>query len=162
MEEFLGFLKSQSANMDIALAQPRFAVVSSVDPQTYSARVAFQPEGVLSGWLPISAAWSGPGWGMACPPSPGQQVVVIAQEGHAEHGIIIGTAFSQLAQPPAAPSGEFWLVHASGSYIKLTNQGDVIIEAQNLQINTNVTINGSLSVTESISDINGQVGTLGG
>lgn len=154
--------------MDMALAQPRFGVISSVDPNTYTARVALQPEGVLSGWLPVMTNWSGPGWGMACPPSPGQQVVVIAQEGHAEHGIIIGTTFSQAMQPPAAPSGEFWLLHASGSTLKFTNQGSVIIQSQgltldaNVSISGNVTISGNLSVTGSIDDSTGQVGILGG
>ena len=36
---------------------PRFGTVSSVDPGTATARVTLQPEGVLSGWLPLLTPW---------------------------------------------------------------------------------------------------------
>jgi phage baseplate assembly protein gpV len=108
-------------------AQPRFGTVTSVDPNTATVRVMLQPEGVLSGWLPLLSPWAGAGWGMMCPPAPGDQVLVVAQEGAAEHGVIIGRVFSNQQRPPSAPSGELWLVHQSGSYLKLQNDGTVQI-----------------------------------
>jgi phage baseplate assembly protein gpV len=83
---------------------------------------------VLTGWLPILSAWVGAGWGMACPPSPGDQVLVLAQEGDAEHGVIVGRAFSDTQRAPAAPVGELWLVHKSGSFLKLANDGTVQVK----------------------------------
>jgi phage baseplate assembly protein gpV len=65
---------------------------------------------------------------MACPPSPGDQVLVLAQEGVADHGLIIGRAYSDVQPPPQAAPGEFWLVHKSGSAIKLSNDGTVNIQ----------------------------------
>ena len=62
---------------------------------------------------------------MCCPPSPGDQVLVLAQEGDAEHGMIVGRAFSNTQATPAAPVGELWLVHGSGSFIKLQNDGTI-------------------------------------
>lgn len=158
VQRLLNALKSQAAALDAATAQPRFGVVSSVDPTTYTARVLLQPEGILSGWLPILSAWSGSGWGLVCPPSPGQQVLVIAQEGEAEHGVILGTAFSQSSAPPSAPSGEFWLVHESGSSIKLLGNGSIAAQATEFTLNGNIQVTGNLTVTGTISDVNGQIG----
>ena len=84
-----------------------------------------QPEGVLSGWLPILSPWTGNGWGICCPPTPGDQVLVLAQEGDAEHGIIIGRTFSNAQTSPITPVGELWVVHRSGSFIKLQNDGTI-------------------------------------
>ena len=84
--------------LDQGGSQPRLATVTSVNPTAATVRVTLQPEGVLSGWLPVLSPWIGAGWGMYCPPSTGDQVLVIAQEGDAEHGIIIGRAFSDAAR----------------------------------------------------------------
>ncbi len=125
MDGFLNHLKSQAAQMDQGWAQPRLAVVTSVDPATLTVRVTVQPEGVLSGWLPVASAWIGAGWGLACPPSPGDQVIVIWQEGDAEQGIVLGRLWSSSTAPPQAPVGAFWLVHQSGSFLKLQNDGSI-------------------------------------
>ena len=66
-----------------------------------------------------------PGGACDCPPSPGDQVLVLAQEGNAEHGIIIGRAFSNAHSAPATPVGELWMMHKSGSFIKLQNDGTI-------------------------------------
>ena len=62
---------------------------------------------------------------MVCLPSPGDQVLVVPQEGDVEQGVVIGGIFSTKQTPPIAPAGEFWLVHASGSSLKLCNDGTV-------------------------------------
>ena len=128
MDAFFNAIKAQSGAQDQATGQARFALVTSVDPVNATARVNLQPENVLTGWLPVLSPFVGAGWGIACPPSPGDQVLVIAQEGDAEHGIIVGRAFSQATPAPAAESGEFWLVHKSGSFLKLMNDGTVQIK----------------------------------
>jgi len=125
MERLLNIIKQHAGALDQRASQPRFATVQSVNPAAATAKVTLQPEGVLSGWLPILSPWIGAGWGVFCPPSPGDQVLVVAQEGDAEHGIIIGRAFSNTHPPLATPVGEFWLVHSSGSFIKLQNDGTI-------------------------------------
>ena len=126
MDSFLNHIRGVAAQLDYGWAHPRIGVISSVDGNTYTARVSIQPEGTLTGWLPIAASWIGDGWGMACPPSPGDQVIVLWQEGDAEQGIVIGRLWSNAAVPAAAPPGEFWLVHQSGSSIKLKNDGSIL------------------------------------
>jgi hypothetical protein len=125
MDRFLNALKAQSGAQDSAAGQARFGIVTSVDPGAGTARVQLQPEGVLTGWLPVLSAWVGAGWGISCPPTPGDQVLVLPQEGDSEHGIIVGRAWSRAAPAPAAPVGECWLTHKSGSFIRLVNDGTI-------------------------------------
>jgi hypothetical protein len=156
MDSFLNYMKAQSAQMDQGWAQPRLAVISSVDPATFTARVTVQPEAVLSGWLPIASAWVGAGWGLACLPSPGDQVLVIWQEGDAEQGIILARLWSNVAAPPQAPVGEFWLVHKTGSFLKLHNDGS--IESSAARWNHT----GDLHVSGDVYDKHGSMAALRG
>jgi phage baseplate assembly protein gpV len=158
MDRFLNVMKAQAAALDRAQGQPRFALVASVDPARYSVRVLLQPEGVLTGWLPVLSAWVGAGWGMACLPAPGDQVLVLAQEGDGEHGVVVGAAFSDQVPPPAAPAGELWLRHRSGVALKLTNDGTLRIEGP-VHVAGNVYIEGTL-YAQDIADAAGSLSRL--
>jgi type VI secretion system (T6SS) baseplate-like injector VgrG len=107
--------------------QPRMGTVTSSNAQIAMAKVLLQPEGVLTGWLPVLTQWVGSGWGMSCPPSPGDQVLVIPQEGDAQHGLIVGRVYSNLVRPPPAEPGEINLTHQSGCSIRLLNSGTIAI-----------------------------------
>lgn len=146
MDPLANLVKSYAGALDNAIARPRFALVTSVDAATATARVVLQPEDVLSGWLPILSPSVGSGWGMWCPPSPGDQVMVLAQEGDADQGIIVGRAFSLVDPPPPAASGELWLVHATGSTIKLLNSGMIEMIGP-VRIIGSVSVQGSVTVT---------------
>lgn len=159
MDRFLNAMKAHASAMDASWAQPRFGVVTSVDPSRPAVRVSLQPEGVITGWLPILSPWVGAGWGLACPPSPGDQVFVIAQEGDAEHGVVIGRAWSDQARAPAAPAGEFWLVHKTGSFIKLQSDGAIHIQG-NMIVQGNVTITGNIATTGDLTDYHGSLNAL--
>jgi hypothetical protein len=137
----------QAGLLDNGQGQPRFATVSSVDPNTATARVMLEPDGVLTGWLPLLSSWTGAGWGMVCPPKPGDQVLVVPQEGDAAHGVIVGRSFSDVQHPPAAPPGEFWLVHESGSSLRLCNDGTI-------------RLNGDLHVEGDVYDRHGPLSRL--
>jgi phage baseplate assembly protein gpV len=149
MDRFINALKAQAAALDSAQGRPRFGLVVSVDPHRHAAKVALQPEGVLTGWLPVLSPWVGAGWGMAIPPSPGQQVLVLPQDGDGEHGVIVGSAWSDAQPSPEAPVGEVWLVHQSGSFIKLVSDGTV-------------RVNGDLHVNGDIFDRHGSLDRLRG
>jgi Type VI secretion system/phage-baseplate injector OB domain len=149
MERFLNAIKMHADALVQTQAQPRFGTITSVDPNTGTARLTLQPEGVLSGWLPVLSPWVGTGWGMVCPPAPGDQVLVLAQEGAAEHGVIVGRIFSKQQLPPPAPSGELWFVHQSGSYLKLLNDGTV-------------QVGGDLHVSGDVYDSEGSLSRLRG
>ncbi len=156
MDNFLNHLKSQASQLDQGWAQPRLGVVASVDPASFTARVTVQPEGVLTGWLPIASAWVGAGWGLACLPAPGDQVLVLWQEGDAEHGIVALRLWSNVAAAPPAPVGEFWIVHKSGSFLKLANDGSIQSSAGTW------THTGSLHVTGDVFDSHGPLSGLRG
>ncbi len=154
MDQFWNMVKAQAGGLDGLSGVARFGLVSSFDPATYAARVLIQPENVLSGWLPVLSAWVGAGWGLAAPLTPGAQVLVIAQEGDAEQGVIVGCVWSAVDQPLAAPAGELWLQHQSGSFLKLLDDGTIALKAPV------VNITGSLVVSGDVSDQNGAHGTL--
>jgi phage baseplate assembly protein gpV len=149
MERLLNIIKQHAGALDQGGSQPRFATVTSVNAIAATARVTLQPEGVLSGWLPILSPWTGNGWGICCPPTPGDQVLVLAQEGDAEHGIIVGRAFSNVQTSPATPVGELWMMHSSGSFIKLQNDGTI-------------QMHGDLHVTGEVYDRQGSLSRLRG
>ncbi len=153
MQRFLNAMKAQAAALDQAAGQPRFGIVTSVDPERAAARVALQPEGVVTGWLPILSPWVGAGWGMTCPPAPGDQVFVLAQEGQSESGVIVGRAWSDQARAVAAPAGELWLVHASGSSVKLLNDGSIRLQGD-------VFVRGDLRVEGDVFDRSGSIDRL--
>ncbi len=154
MDQLWNTIKGYAASLDGLGGVARFGLVSSVDPAAYAARVMMQPENVLSGWLPIVSAWVGAGWGFAAPLTPGDQVLVIAQEGSSEHGVIIGCVWSAVDKPPGAPAGELWLQHKTGSFVKLLNDGSISVQA------STVNVIGNLVVTGDISDVAGVHGTV--
>jgi len=125
LDRLTNVIKAHAAGLDHASGQAKFATVSSVNYDAGTIRVIIQPEGVLSGWLPMLSPWVGHGWGMACPPAPGDQVLMIPQEGDVEQGVIIGRTYSSKMMPPSAPDGELWLVHKTGSFVKLCNDGTI-------------------------------------
>ena len=144
IERLSNAIKSHAASLDQSAGQIKFGTVTSVNSQNATVRVLIQPDGVLSGWLPVLSQWVGSGWGMVCSPSPGDQVLLVPQEGDVEQGIVIGRSFSNKQMPPVVPIGEFWLKHQSGSSLSLCNDGTI-------------RINGDLHVEGDIYDRHGSL-----
>lgn len=94
----------------------RHGLVTSYDPDTYLAKVTFQPEQQESGWLPIETGHIGNGFGIAIGLTPGDgkktgdQVIIRYQEGDIESGKIVQRVHSDQDKPPKVQSGEmvFW------------------------------------------------------
>jgi phage gp45-like len=147
MSEFHDLLTSQMDRLQAKSAQPRIGVVTSSNPQTATARVLLQPEGVLTGWLPVLTQWAGAGWGISCPPVPGDQVLIIPLEGDPQQGLVVGRLFSNQVRPPDAAPGEVTIRHRSGSSIRLLNSGVIAIE-------------GDLHVTGDVYDSHGSLSKL--
>ncbi len=108
----------------------RRGVVSGYDPSSYCAKVRMQPEDFETGFLPVASAWVGPGWGLFCPPSPGDEVDVHFQEGGKNAAYISLRFFGNVARPLPVSPGECWLVHQSGSFLKLTNDGKASVNGE--------------------------------
>lgn len=116
-------------------ARPRAGIVDGYDPDHYAVKVRIQPEDILTGWLPLTSPWVGNQWGMYSPPSLGDIVDVHFQQNGPNAAYVVQKFFSTTVQPLPVPSGEFWLVHKSGSLFKLHNDGSVEVSA-----NTNMTL----------------------
>jgi phage baseplate assembly protein V len=103
----------------------RMGTISAYNPNTYCVKVFMQPSGVETGWLPIKTPWVGNSWGMQAGPSIGDQVTVSFQEGDRDGGVVLGSIYNNSYQPMVVPSGELWIQHKSGSFLKFLNNGDV-------------------------------------
>lgn len=125
----LNVMRAQALQAMGERASTRLGTVQSYDPGNYAVRVMIQPDGNLTGWIPLLSPWTGNGWGMFCPPSIGDMVEVQFQEADHDAALCCLRLFSDQARPLPAPSGEFWLVHKSGSMLKFHNDGSIEISA---------------------------------
>jgi hypothetical protein len=133
----LNIVKREVARQLSLQAKPTMGIIDSYDPTLYCAKVRLQPENPdypehsLTGFLPIGTEFVGNGWGLLFGPSAGDVVEVQFQEDGKNAGYIGSRFYSSVTTPPGGgpPSGEAWLVHESGSYLKLTNDGKVTVNS---------------------------------
>ncbi len=133
-------------------AAAKKGIVTGYDSTNYCAKVKLMPEGTETGWLPIGSDWVGNGWGLFAPPSIDDMVQVEFDEGDHQSGSITKRFFNDEDRPLAVDAGEFWLVHKSGSLLKFTNDGDVIVVSDrdllaNVGRNLTAIVTGDASVT---------------
>ena len=146
MQGILNAMKAQ-ANLERAgMASVRNGTVTSYNPNDYTVRVTIEPEGAITGWIPLCSPWVGNGWGMFAPPSIGDMVEVQYSESDFESGFACLRFYNDQDRPLAVQSGEFWLVHSSGSFLKFKNDGSVLL---NTASNLTATVGGDLSATVS-------------
>lgn len=107
----------------------RQGIITAYDPTPYAVKVQLQPTGEETGWIPLSTPWAGNGWGLAAGPMIGAEVSVNFDSGNASSGMTEGQFFNDVDRCPGPPSGEFWLIHKSGSLLKFTNDGQVLVTA---------------------------------
>lgn len=119
--------QAQAALGDVAL--PSTGIVRSYDPTKYAVRLELQPQGNMTGWIPLLTPWVGNGWGMFCPPTIGDLVEVTFLNGDINSGVAGLRAFNDQDLPLPVVSGEFWLVHKAGQVMKFHNNGTVEISA---------------------------------
>lgn len=163
---FVNFIYRAAAQVDGTSGQTRIGTVTGYDPVQHAAKVMLQPEGVLSGWLPVASQWIGSGWGLVAALTPGDQVVVVPQEGAAEQGIVVGRLYSTQQQPPqpqnapngsATPvqAGEIALVHQTGATIRLCNNGTIYIQASTINVQGNLAVTGAITATGNVTAAQG-------
>lgn len=166
MDRLYDTFRQRAGAMDAQIGTGRFALVQSYDPNTGTAKVLLQPEGKLTGWLPVLTQWVGAGWGIHAPLQQGDQVFVVAQEGHSDHGVIVGRAHSAQALPPQGVSSQELLMrHSSGAFIRMGTDGKITLQDPSgtkleLENNGKVKITGDLLVTGNITDLNNAHGSL--
>ncbi|MFC4526424.1 phage baseplate assembly protein V [Dyella halodurans] len=122
----------------------RLGEVSAYDPNTYSVKVTFQPDGNETGWIPLGTLQVGSGFGIYAAPNIGDQIEVRFQEGDRDTGVAGPVVFDNQSPPAKVPAGEIWVLHKSGAFFKLTNDGKA---AFNDGKGGSVTLNGDGTVT---------------
>jgi phage baseplate assembly protein gpV len=161
MQTFINAMKAHVGAMLSQIAQPRIGVVTAVDPARHMVKVALQPEGVQSGWVPVTVGWS-----MLELPATGQQVLTVPQEGDADSLHVIGRVFAPAggdapykapsailsplnttgnAQTNIVPGQEVLLRNVSGAVIRLLPDGSIYLHG-NVALDGNLSVNGNLSV----------------
>lgn len=141
----------------------RRGIVESVNAANYTVRCTLQPDETLTGWCPVQSVAVGNGWGIVALPAVGTQVLLGAEEGDGGNYAILGALYSLADAPPAAPAGEWWLVHTSGAKVKLMNTGHMSIEDSagtklELTADGNAVLTGNLLVSGDIRDNYGSNG----
>jgi phage baseplate assembly protein V len=107
----------------------RLGTLTGYDPAGQTAKVRIEPEGMETGWIRLAAPAVGQGWGIVAGPQIGDEVIVGFENGELNGGIVLARLFNDAHPPLAVPSGEFWLVHRSGSLLKFLNDGSVMLTA---------------------------------
>lgn len=148
MNQLLNIMRMQAAMQSGSKAMTRMGLVSSYDKANYCAKVKIQPEGTETGWLPVMSPWVGNGWGMFAPPSIDDMVEVNFLEDDHDVGFLSLRAFNDSDRPLSVPSGEFWLVHKNGQFMKLLNNGKATISDAH---GATITLNGDGTITSQAS-----------
>lgn len=168
MQGLLNAMRMQAMLAGNSRVSTLMGKVKGYDPANYCAKVIIQPQNIETGWLPIASPWVGNGWGMVAPPTDGDIVMVVCQEGDINAGIISLRLFGDDARAPSgAPSGEFWLMHKSGSLLKFHNDGSVELTSnKNLTVTVggdmNANVTGKAIITASEVDLIGTGGAAKG
>lgn len=132
MQDHLNAARREAERVLRNVAQPRMGIISSYNADTYQVKVRLQPEDTETGWMPLASISVGNGWGLLIGPEIGAQVKIGYQEGHSGSPIAELSVFSDEDRPAVAgiggvPSGEFWLVHKSGTRLRLLNDSTLEI-----------------------------------
>jgi phage baseplate assembly protein V len=166
MKGILNAVRLQVQRAMASMISSRFGSITNFDPNTFTARVMLQPDNVMTGWLQVSCPWIGNGWGMFAPPNIGDLVDVLYTNSDLQSGVIALRSYNQVNRPLPVKSGEFWLVHKSGAFFKLTNDGKLSVSDGH---GATVTLNGDGSITSAANkwthtgemDITGTVNITG-
>lgn len=159
MQDFINAIAGQASRNKLPEGGCN-GMVTAYDDGTYMCKVLLLPEEKETGWIPIPSIWTGAEWGLFCPPTVGDLVEVEFINGDFESGYSIKRFFTDSEPPiPGIPSGEFWLVHATDTFIKLFNDGHMEINVtadlltdvagnhvENIKGSANITIDGNATI----------------
>jgi phage baseplate assembly protein gpV len=164
IDKMNNLIKQQAVGLFSLYSQTRIGVISGYDPNTYTAKVTIQPDGVLTNYLPIKTLGVGNQFGIYYAPNDGDMCVVNFQEGDFSSGFISGFIFNSIDVPinPGPPSGETWIVHKTGSFLKFETNGTINLtmldtngDPTNLNIVGNVVVTGNITASGDILDTSG-------
>lgn len=170
MEAMLNQMRRAAMETGSSRAATRHGIIDGYDPNAYAVKVRLQPDDTLTDWMPLKAIMVGNGFGIFVAPNIGDVVEISFQEDDGGVGSAGWRFFHNQARPLTVPAGEIWLVHQSGSSIKLTTDGKTAITdkagstivmngdgtgtmtfASGLTVNADVTVNGKITATGEVT-----------
>ena len=151
-------VKQHAAAVVGTLAKTTLGHVSSYDAHRYAVKVRLAPSNIETGWMPITAQQVGSGWGAYFAPALGDQCLVGFVEMYPDACYLIGFLPSDTALPPPVQAGEMVLQHASGTLLKLAQNGDVVLLAVG---NLSIHATGNASLSAAAWSILGDVSVSG-
>lgn len=129
---------------------PSIGAITGFDPDNWLVTVEIHPAtddspALQTGWIPLTSHWVGNEWGLFLAPNIGDIVGIHYQEGSLQNAYAASLFFNDQRRPVPVPSGEAWLLHGSGSFIKLQNDGTLSINGD-----TEINLNGpEINITAS-------------
>lgn len=160
MDALLNHARRAASEEGAERARTRHGTVDGYDPENHAVRVLLEPEGTLTGWIPLKSAWVGNGWGLFLAPSVGDAIEIDFQESDGGVGSAGWRFFNDSERPLSVPSGEAWFVHKSGSFLKLLNNGAIATNAKLFAHTGEMSVSGSLTVDGNVSAGSGASGTF--
>lgn len=162
-EHFLNLMRLQASMVNNANAQTALGTIIAYDPVNYFVNVELypanptssNPQPLTTNWIPLFSPWVGNQFGIFFAPNIGDVVEVHFQEGSFQNAYA-GMRCFQIGQNLQVPTTECWIVHQTGSYIKLLTDGTIEVFASGTAPIT-VTSAGVVNVTASAVNISGEV-----
>ena len=156
----------RAAQQGQSVGQPRLGMVANYDPITFLVKVIIEPDGLLTGWLPISTVAVGSG-AFRVAPTAGDQCIVVPQEGDSGSMVVTGFIHSQAARPPQKAdsirgngaelkSGEGLWVGPRGQFVRMNSDGSVLMKADTINLEGNLHVTGDITV-EGKATVDGDV-----
>jgi hypothetical protein len=132
MQKFINQIKQQALLSINNIAFSDVGEVIAFDPINHLVIVQIheasdEEEALKTGWIPICSPWVGNGWGMFPSVEIGDIMLVVYQQGDRSNGVAVASFFTNKSRPVSVNPGEFYLIHKSGSTIKLLNDGNIEI-----------------------------------
>jgi hypothetical protein len=132
VDKFLNIVRMHSQLANSSRTFSCLGVITGYDPNNYLVTVELygatdDAPALQTGSIPLFSPWVGNGWGLFAPPNLGDIVEVHFQEGSVQNAYACLRCYNNNFRPLSVASGEFWLVHQSGSFVKLTNDGKLLL-----------------------------------
>lgn len=113
---------------------PQCGVVTGVDLKSYRVKVHLPLLDHETDWIRIASPYVGAGWGLRAPLHVGNEVLVAFENGDLNSGIVTGAMWSEDCDQTPQEGGAFSLVHESGSMLRFSADGSILIKASNISM----------------------------
>lgn len=132
MGDLIDLMRREAANVMQEFQQPMTLVATSYNPATHAIKGILMPSEIESGWIPLSVAQAGNGYGILTGPKvgtaddlKGDQFNVHFEGGDQNTPVATLMQFSTKDAPPGVKSGEILIAQEKGTSILIAEDGSV-------------------------------------